>query len=256
MRFSRTALLLLSLTVSACSARARPAPQADVPVVCELAPARGPIAPAEGEDGAAIDNADEIVRQVLAREQERQSLRATFDVEVSYGGGERRAGGALVVRKPDRFRMRLLTPFGVTVFDYLQREGRSWVWQPLGAGGSTSERNSLQLFSERGMGAAFLGQYDVDPATCRIQAQTADCPAGGERTIRIDLAQQVIVEDHHPQAHIRYSEHRLHESHNLPAHISICADAGRLAVQVSIKTYEVDVPLPDDLFQPPSGAGQ
>jgi hypothetical protein len=56
------------------------------------------------------------------------SLRATFLASVRRGDSIERARGVLLVSKPDRFRLRLSSLFGFTIFDYLSDAGDDRLW--------------------------------------------------------------------------------------------------------------------------------
>ena len=215
------------------------------------------VTPAARPAGA---DATAVLRNVLADHRGIATMRAKFHARVAVHGEERSATGVLVVDRPDRFRMRLVTPFGLTAFDYLQRGERIWVSQPLRSGDAAGAE-SLRMFSERGMGAAFLGRYQIDPRQCRIESQTALCtePAGHE--IGIDLERAVIVFDRSDEVTVRYRDHRRDGEHSLPYRIEIEAvvrnpagDLGRVEVAVDIDTYEINVALGDALFAPPPEA--
>ena len=66
-----------------------------------------------------------------------KTLRAQFDVVIQVAGDERSASGVLLVRPPDDARMRLVAPFGMTVFDALRTNGRTYLTAPFTSGSIT-----------------------------------------------------------------------------------------------------------------------
>jgi hypothetical protein len=66
----------------------------------------------------------------VRREEQVRSLRARFSSVARTSGVERAADGVLLIAKPDRFRLRLMLPFGITVFDYLNIGEQTWTVLP------------------------------------------------------------------------------------------------------------------------------
>jgi hypothetical protein len=97
-----------------------------------------------------------------------RSLRARFVASTVYQGVERTAQGVLLVRKPDRFRLRLVLPFGFTLFDYLSVGEDVWTVAPF-AGEKSAE---LAPFSRQDLGAAFLRGADAFPGECKAEGAT------------------------------------------------------------------------------------
>src|SRR5215470_15649499 len=95
---------------------------------CALPPAQLPPVPASVEPPSDPATVYATVRQ---REEAIRTLRAQFSAVVHQGTSERRADGVLLVKKPDRFRMRLLSPFGLTVFDYTSWDAHARMELPL-----------------------------------------------------------------------------------------------------------------------------
>src|SRR5574340_57689 len=81
----------------------------------ECAPAgrrQAPAAPAPLSPAAALA----VVEQ---REAAIHTLRARFTAHSRRGDDTHAADGVLLVKKPDRFRLRLMLPLGLTIFDYV-----------------------------------------------------------------------------------------------------------------------------------------
>jgi outer membrane lipoprotein-sorting protein len=219
---------------------------------CAPSPA-GTLGAAPGSDPAAS------LARFRARERSIRSLRAQFVATTTHAGAERRASGVLIVRKPDRFRLRLVLPFGLTLFDYLSVGDEAWAVAPLFDGGA----GDLALFSRQDLGAAFLRGDDAFAGECA----PAEGPTGVEvacracaacppaRTFLIEPASGALVEEvgydgGGVRVILRYGVHRPVDGRLLPFRIRL-EDPGRDAsVDVRIQRYEVNPTLADELFRP------
>lgn len=225
-----TYLLLLAL-LSGCATKPPPAPTA--------------IASAEPL---------EVVAAVVRREQGVRTLRARFHAVVNAGEQEHNASGVLVVSKPDRFRMRLFSPFGLTVFDYVQIADRSWVSQPLRQRAPGERDDSLAMFSQDGMGAVFLSRYAFAREACQANARVVVCREN-DRVVTFDLDHQVIQSERRQlsdqgEITIAYSDHRVVDGMPLP--FLIVVSTARVRVEVRIDAYEVNPELSPEIFAPPA----
>src|SRR5579862_550754 len=109
-----------------------------------------------------------IVRQ---REDAMHSLRVRFSATVRQGETERRAEGVLLVKKPDRFRLRLLSPFGFTVFDYVMDGSHTRMELPLeGKRLTDDEIGNQSAFSPIDLRQAFLRGGAAFPVPCTPRA--------------------------------------------------------------------------------------
>lgn len=196
-----------------------------------------------------------------AREDEIRTLRVRFDAEVSDAAGESRsAGGVLLVAKPDRFRLRLVLPFGLTAFDYLRAGQQSWVTLPLASG----RHSNAAPFAGGDLEQVFLRGPAAFPGECAAAAAGGDlvwvsCGDGEmlRRTLlvgRDGVIEETAYEDDVPVLRIRYGDYRAAGDTVLPFRIAVDdVPAGR-TVDIAVERYEVNLPLADDLFAPPPGA--
>ncbi len=111
---------------------------------------------------------------VRAREEQIRSLRARFTSVTRLPSGERSADGILLVAKPDRFRLRLMLPFGITVFDLVSIGDTTWIALPLSGGMSDDGDHSFAVFSREDLGAAFLRGPYAFPGSCVAAAAQRD----------------------------------------------------------------------------------
>src|SRR5262249_46077211 len=101
---------------------------------------------------------------VRAREERIVSLRARFIAENERNGEQHRVNGVLLVKKPAKFRLRMMLPFGLTVFDYVSWGGRAQLSLPL------EDRivngppwDEAVAFSQEDLGQAFLRGANAFP---------------------------------------------------------------------------------------------
>jgi len=212
-------------------------------------------------------DAGELLARVRANEESIRSLRAHFQSRSRHAGQTREAEGVLIVSKPERFRMRLMLPFGMTVFDCVGREDGTWISLPLNDDRAPLPAD-LAFFSRENLGAAFLRGSYAFPGTCsvsRADERGADviCRGGGDaeitRTLRLDrrdatLREESTIDHGTPRLVIRYEDYRRVANVLVPFRIAL-SDPGRdLSVEISIEGYEVNPSLTDDLFAVPPGA--
>jgi outer membrane lipoprotein-sorting protein len=200
----------------------------------------------------------------LRREEDRvRSLRARFESSVRGAGRERKASGVLVVRKPDRFRLRLFLPFGWTVLDYLDRGGEAWVADPF-RDAATDPAARFDLLSRRDLGAAFLRGADAFPGTCaavhgrpgRVEV-TCRSRSGGRvlRTLELDsrsgsLRREVTYDEQGPELAIEYDDVRPADGVELPYDIRIHDPRRHVSLEIRVSRYDVNPDLPERLFEP------
>src|SRR4029077_17363035 len=108
-----------------------------------------------------------------AEEDRVHSLRARFSSVTRMPGAERSADGVLLVAKPDRFRLRLMLPFGLTVFDYLNVGDHSWMTLPLADPQQRAHAQEFAPFSRDDLGQAFLRGAYAFPGDCTAAAADA-----------------------------------------------------------------------------------
>jgi outer membrane lipoprotein-sorting protein len=217
---------------------------------CAAAPPRGPALP---------EVADARLAAVRAREAQTHTLRATFSSVTRLPGAERSADGVLLVAKPDRFRLRLMLPFGFTVFDYLNVGDETWLALPLASDQQRERAAEFAPFSRDELGQAFLrgryafpGECDATPAGTDVWV---NCREGDalRRTLLIG-AEGISVETSYeggtPRLVIRYADYRAVDAAVLPFHITLDYPRRQQSVDITIQRYEVNPALPADLFRP------
>jgi hypothetical protein len=205
---------------------------------------------------------DATFARMRERENEIRSLRARFMASTVYQGVERTAQGVLLVRKPDRFRLRLVLPFGLTLFDYLSVGEEVWTVAPF-AGEKSPD---LAPFSRQDLGAAFLRGADAFPGECKAETQPRGvavacrecdaCPV--LRTFLLDpgtatVFQEVGYGDGGARVSLSYDVQREVDGHLLPFHIHLRDLVRGAEVDIRIQAYEVNPELRDALFLPAAG---
>jgi hypothetical protein len=185
-----------------------------------------------------------------------KTLRAQFDVVVQVAGDERSASGVLLVRPPEDARMRLVAPFGMTVFDALRTNGRTYLTAPF-ASGTDAASLEAQRF---GPGDSLL--FGADAGACRADGMRDEnivywCGTPPTRWVTINPANATLVEegetdDGEPVVTWTYADYRLIDGVPLPFHITIDYLRPHVTVVIAVDKYEVNPPLRDDQFQPPS----
>jgi outer membrane lipoprotein-sorting protein len=205
-----------------------------------------------------------VLGEVQQREGSIGSLRASFRATAFHGSDESDVQGVLLVRKADRFRMRLMLPFGITVLDYVSHADRTWTLLPLAKGGDAEE---ARLFSPADVRETFLRGTAAFPGSCSATSESPqivqvacrscdDCPL--LRSLRLDrrsgtIAEETSYDGGEPRLAIRYEDYREVAGLPLPFHIVMTYPARRLKVEIHIRAYEVNPELKDELFLPPQG---
>jgi hypothetical protein len=200
------------------------------------------------------------------REDAVTTMRARFSATSDVRGERSTTSGVVLVAKPDRFRLRLMLPFGLTVFDAVESGGVLQMSLPLqgGAAADGGGRGPLP-FAQLDLEEAFLRGAFAFPGACAARAGDAgevlvDCDgsAGRRRTLRLDVATATIVEEtswaaeNQPSFTIRYSEYRPVEPSAavLPYRIRLGYPARQIALDIEIERYEVNPTLAPTLFRP------
>lgn len=207
---------------------------------------------------------------VRSREAEVQTLRARFAARVHRGAEVRRADGVLLVKKPDRFRLRLFSTFGLTVFDYTSWETHDRMELPLeGKRFADAEIADHSPFSPADMRHVFLRTTEPGAARCSAQSvggeTVVDCrDAEGQtaRLIRIQnttraVAQEIRFVAGQPDLIMQFDDYRRVEAVDLPFKIDLIYPEKDVHLEIAVRSYEVNPMLADSLFEPlqQSGAG-
>jgi hypothetical protein len=228
------------------------------------APKPAPRSSACGREPAAV------LACVRQREDAVTTLRARFNATSESGGESTTTSGVLLVAKPDRFRLRLMLPFGLTVFDAVESGGRLQMSLPLQGGATEGEAPRGPLpFSQIDLEEAFLRGPFAFPGRCEARGGSGDeilvrCAgdsAERARDLRLDAATATIVEeasldpasgDPTPRFTVAYTDYRLAGTPGvaLPYRIRLGYPARRISLDIEIEKYEVNPALAATLFRP------
>jgi outer membrane biogenesis lipoprotein LolB len=205
-----------------------------------------------------------VFETVREREARIGSMRARFVADSQRDGEHHTAHGVLLVKKPDKFRLRMMLPFGLTVFDYVSWGAHAQLSLPLED--RTMEgppQGELAAFTREDFGAAFLRGSDAFPGACTAtlspeHAVVAFChdPSGVllRRIIiapeHATIAQETSYQAGREHMVITYSDYRIVDDTDLPHRIVLQYPGQQLTVDISVQRYEVNPVLADDLFRP------
>ncbi len=203
-----------------------------------------------------------LLAAVQSRENQIVSLRARFTAVTHVGNEGHRVDGVLLVKKPDRFRMRLMLPLGPTVFDYVSWGTRAQITLPLSHEGGAAPPPGFAPFSQDDLGQAFLRGAHAFPGTC-LPSRDADGVAvvcrddAGVVLRRLDIdprdgtiRDETSFEAGAPRMILLYSDYRPADGTYLPLHIVMRYPQRELSVMIGISGYEVNPRLADALFEP------
>ena len=209
-----------------------------------------------------------VFAAVRQREDEIHSLRARFSATVRQGENLRSAEGVLLVKNPDRFRLRLLSPFGFTVFDYVSHgthgrmelplEGKQLVDDEIGAQSPFSPVDFRQAFL-RGE-AAFPGRCTPEATGAEVVVDCRNERGGRLREIRIaettaTVTRETSFDNEQPRAILQFDDYRVVDGLPVPFAIALQSPERNLTVQIVLRTYEINPVLADALFEPAAAAG-
>lgn len=222
---------------------------------CAAAP---PPAPAPPAVPACAGEPDGVLACVRAREDAIRSLRARFRATTHRGDTRQRTNGILLVSKPDRFRLRLMLPLGLTVFDYTRSGERTAMALPLGDGEAWD--GEAPPFDGGDLDAAFLRGDHAFPGSCRAVREgeevVVSCADGAvRREVRLDAVRGAIVREVSGAADdvrttIDYDDFRPTAHALLPYRIVLVYPERAVTLLIEIDSYEVDPELAPALFLP------
>jgi hypothetical protein len=204
-------------------------------------------------------SAADVVRLLEEREAETQTLTATFKLVLHRGDGtEESSRGALVVARPDRLRLQVLSFGMVTTYDYTVRGDRFRVRRPLegvektgrfadGADADALGGDLRPLFLHAGKlaearvsesGESFLVAIDEGTASRLIEVAKRDGRIARE-TLSAGGTVRVASE---------YSDYRAVDGVALPYRIRVTYPAKNVTLAIDVDRYTRNPPVADDLF--------
>lgn len=227
-------------------------------LACTVAACARPVAPPPVSPTA---DPAEVLALVRRREDAIHTMRARFSATVHQGETVRRAEGVLLVKKPDRFRLRLLSPFGFTVFDYVTFGTHTRMELPLeGKRLSDDEIGTQSAFSPVDLRQAFLRGPAAFPGRCASQTTgteiLVDCRAADSadrREIRIAGATATVDEETSfsgavARVIMMFTDYRMVGGLPLPFAIELRAPQRQVTMQIALRSYEINPTLDDALF--------
>ncbi len=219
-------------------------------------------APVQRPGPVAAADPEAVFAAVRAREDRLVTMRARFTADSRRGREHHSTDGVLLVKKPDRFRLRMMLPLGLTVFDFVQAGQREQLTLPLqGRVVSGTPPADLMPMSQADLDEAFLRGPAAFPGTCVARAAAPalvvvvcrDQSGNVLRRIAVERAtatitQEVSYDQGRPHLVLRYDDYRQVDGTALPYHIEMLYPGGDLSLAIEIERYEVNPPLPDRLF--------
>jgi hypothetical protein len=209
-----------------------------------------------------------VLALVRQREDTLHTLRARFSATVHHGETVRRAEGVLLIKKPDRFRLRLLSPFGFTVFDYVTHGAHARMELPLEGKQLTDEEIGTQsAFLPLDFRQAFLRGAAAFPGQCTPEAAGAEVVVAcrDERNVRLreiriaratgTVSREISFDSEQPRAVLRFDDYRVVDGLPVPFAIELQSPARQITVQITLRTYEINPVLADALFEVAGAAG-
>jgi len=229
---------------------------------CSTAAPTLPALPACGETPA------EVLACARAREDAVASMRARFKATMQRDGESNATTGVLVVSKPDRFRLRLMLPFGLTVFDGVKNGTTLQMSLPL-QGGTVQPGNGVPTpFLAADLEEAFLRGSYAFPGTCEaareeegdaVVVRCHDADGALRRVLHLDPTRATIRDEISYEAGavrmtLRYDDYRpIAPGIVMPYSIRLGQPTRRITLAIEIERYEINPSLPDALFQPVTG---
>lgn len=206
----------------------------------------------ESEPYAAVQRRDASVH----------ALRARFTVAMRAGKTDRRSEGVLLVKKPDRFRLRLLSLLGFTVLDYTSTGQHARMELPLeGERFVDDEIERHAPFSPADMRQVFL--HDEDPTAARCVSAVAQgddvvvlCHGHDdviERRLVVDrptatVRQETVFSNGAPRLVLWFDDYRRVDDILLPFAIDLEYPGKDVLLRIDVRGYEVNPVLSDSLF--------
>jgi hypothetical protein len=203
-----------------------------------------------------------LLRAVRERDERIATLRARFTARFRSASDERTVDGVLVIARPERFRLRLMMPFGLSVLDYLStgddvRVVSTFEADPGRNGGPPLSAGDLREVFLRGR-HAFPGEClpgDMSRRTLEILCR--DTAGVTLRRIRIDrgtgrIRDETSYRDGRPWVRFAFDDwrYRPDDGADLPHRVSLRYLERPLALEIAIRRFEVNPPLAAAVFEP------
>ncbi|MCK6553064.1 hypothetical protein L6Q96_00535 [Candidatus Binatia bacterium] len=247
-RAGRPPALLLALLALVPGGCARPAP--------------GPVA----DRVVRSDDPARVFAAVRARERSVQTIRARFVVAAVVEEETRRADGVMLVKRPDRVRLRLVSPFGLTVLDYTRVGDRSRLLLPLEGrtiDGSAGASDGLAAPADFGRLLLRLGDDPAARCTPRHdgEAIVVDCVGSDGSLLRsatIDpttatVTREVAYADRDVAVVMELSDYGVVDNVPLPFRLRLAYPRSGASTDIRVRAYELNPELDDALFDPSGG---
>ncbi len=182
------------------------------------------------------------------------TLRAQFKAKVTTRDTERNAAGVLLVQKPDRFRLRMSSPFGMTVMDYLSVDRHTRLDLPMNQKVLFDDAiDAGNAFHTTDLRAAFLRGPDAYPPPCQStesnDATLLDC---GLRHLTLhggDLATESESDEAGVRLTAAYTDIRDVGGMRMPFSIIMQYPRDGVTLEVTIVRYEINPAFSEELFR-------
>jgi hypothetical protein len=201
-----------------------------------------------------IEEASALLDRIRTREEEVATWKAVLSLAIEDRANDRSGSlrGALLVRRPDRFRLRLLGPAGVTAMDLLYVAPRYRLvvpGRPPIEGADAAREKRLPVGA---MARAFLRQYDA-PARSLVVGGGRSRLELSDRSVFLTASEDVLVdsirENGKESVRVTYADYRDVTGHRLPFRVRMDLPERELTARVDVERYEVDPAIPQEAFQ-------
>lgn len=203
----------------------------------------------------------EALAIVARRAADTETLRALFRVTVRRGETAETSRGALLLARPDRFRLQIFSFGVITVYDYTVNGDRFRVRSPLAGTmrtGQTRELADLDPALRRyDLAALFLGEEVGSGSTVREARDRFVIVSkndGHERRIAVSkrtgaVVAETVRDGKGPVLRAEYRDARPVDGVPLPHEIAVEFPADGTRLEVEIQSYERNQPVDDELFR-------
>lgn len=214
-----------------------------------------PVAPHLG-----AQTADAVFAAVRARERAVQTLRAQFVATMVQGNEERHADGVMLLKRPDRIRLRLVSAFGLTVLDYTRNGDHTRLVLPLEGQTFDDPAAAIPAAGAMDFGRLLLRLGDDPTSQCTARDEAGvvvvDCVGAGGGLVRqatIDPPSATVTRDvafagSEAEFTMALGDYRIVDETALPYEISISYPRTGARTEIRVRSYAVNPVLDDDLF--------